>query len=518
MRLKKEQYQSFEDIVGSEFISDDPEILYSYSWRSGLYAPPISFSPLFEACLLPRTNEEVVAIVKLCNKYGLQFKASSTGWGPYNDAGGPGCLKLDLRRMNQIIEINEENMYAVVEPGVTCAQLHAETMKRGLNCNQNGAGTNCSASPIVAHCGFGCTSQSGSYGERNQLGLEWITPEGELVKLGALGSVGEWFCGDGPGPSLRGAVRGNVVPMGGLGVFTKAAEKLYHWPGPSAIELAGHSPKYVPQNILNDFTIKIFSFPDANQQDKASQLIGETEIAFELMGFNRGMAASNIATSNPEMIKLHKQFMTEMSDYCLMVVIGGYSANDKTYKEKTLNQIAADCQGVSLKFLDDNPDIQAGCLWRWTRPTASIREVFRATGCFAGEVGGTDVARLMLDYIIETAKEKQVLIDKKLIFNDGTPPFFQSIEHGHTGHGELLIRYIPDRRNWPEVVDFGNKADKIAIERHFGVPGHVFGDAEHDKYGPHVSNYHIWLRKIKAAFDPNEASEGSHHITNKKKK
>ena len=166
-----------------------------------------------------------------------------------------------------------------------------------------------------------------------------------------------------------------------------------------------------------------------------------------------------------------------------------------------------------MKFLDDNPDVQAGCLWRWTRPTSSIREVFRATGCFAGEVGGTDVARLMLNYIIETAKEKQVLIDKKLVFNDGTPPFFQAIEHGHTGHGELLIRYIPDNRNWPDIVDFGNKADKIAIEKHFGVPGHVFGDAEHDKYGPHVSNYHIWLRKIKKAFDPNGASEGSHHIT-----
>jgi FAD/FMN-containing dehydrogenase len=71
--------------------------------------------------------------------------------------------------MNRIIEINEKNMYAVVEPGVIGTQLQAECMKRGFNCNQNGAGTNCSASPIVGHCGFGHLSQSGSYGERNQL-------------------------------------------------------------------------------------------------------------------------------------------------------------------------------------------------------------------------------------------------------------------------------------------------------------------------------------------------------------
>ena len=47
--------------------------------------------------------------------------------------------------MNRIIEINEKNMYAVVEPYVISAQLQAELMKRGLNFNIKGAGTNCSA-------------------------------------------------------------------------------------------------------------------------------------------------------------------------------------------------------------------------------------------------------------------------------------------------------------------------------------------------------------------------------------
>jgi hypothetical protein len=28
-----------------------------------------------------------------------------------------------------------------------------------------------------------------------------------------------------------------------------------------------------------------------------------------------------------------------------------------------------------------------------------------------------------------------------------------------------------------------------------------------------VMNYHVWLRKLKKAFDPNGASEGSNHIT-----
>lgn len=513
MALPRDQYLAFEEIVGPDYISDDPVIMYSYSWRSGLYAPPESFSPLFEAVVLPEKTEEVLKIVKLCNKFGLKFKASSTGWGPYNDPTAPGCIKIDLRRMNRIVEINVKNMYAVVEPGVIGTQLQAACMKLGLNCNQNGAGTNCSASPIVAHCGFGHLSQSGSYGERNQLALEWVTPDGELVRLGSLGSVGKWFCGDGPGPSLRGAVRGNVVPMGGLGVFTLAATKLYHWPGPEAVELDGVSPAYVPRSISEYFLIRVYSFPSMDRMDEAQQKIGEAEIAYELMGFNKGMAASNIATSNEEMVKLHAEFSKLLSDYCLMVIIGGNSRNDSTYKAKVLDRITEEAEGTSLSRLSDDPKVAAGCTWRWLRATGSIREVFRATGCFAGEVGGTDVFRLMADYIVGTGKFKQDMIDKKLVFNDGAPPFTQCIEHGHCGHGELLIRYIPNPQNWASIIDFMGKANNLAINGHFGVPGHVFSDAQHDIYGPHVMNYHHWLRKIKKAFDPNGVSEGSHHIT-----
>ena len=119
--------------MGSEYISDDPVILDSYAWRSGLLAGTVRFVPRFEAVTLPQNTEEVQAIVKLCNRYKIQFKASSTGWGPYCDPTGPGVIKIDLRRMNRIVEINEKNMYAVVEPYVIGAQLQAELMKKGLN-------------------------------------------------------------------------------------------------------------------------------------------------------------------------------------------------------------------------------------------------------------------------------------------------------------------------------------------------------------------------------------------------
>ena len=87
--------------------------------------------------------------------------------------------------MNHIIEINEKSMYAVVEPYVVGAQLQAELMKRGMNCNIKGAGSNGSA--ILK--GHGHMDQTTGGDDRNYLGVEWVTPEGEIIRLGSLGSV-----------------------------------------------------------------------------------------------------------------------------------------------------------------------------------------------------------------------------------------------------------------------------------------------------------------------------------------
>jgi len=514
MPLSKDQYAAFEDVVGPENISAEPAILYSYSWRSGLYAGVEKFTPRFEAVVLPQSTEEVQAIVRLCNKFKLQFKASSTGWGPYNDAAGPGVIRIDLRRMNRIIEINEKNMYAVVEPYVIGAQLQAELMKRGLNCNMCGAGSNCSALPIAAHQGIGHMSQSASYGERNQLALEWVTPDGEIIRLGSLGSSDEWFCGDGPGPSLRGLVRGNVVPLGGLGVYTKAATKIYHWSGPPIFPVEGISPHYSAGKIPHNFSIGFYSFPSMDKLDEAQQKVGESEIALELMGFNAAMAAANIATSNEEEVKLFREFSQYVQGPCFMIIIAGNSDRDFEYKTKVLSRIINETGGKAIPKLLDDPVVAAGCLWRWLRSTGSIREVFRVSGCFGGEVGGTDCFRLMADYIYKTGQMKGDLIKRGLVYDDGTSPFTQSFEHGHFGHGELLIRYMPNPITFKVLTtEFLVQANETAIRDHYGVPGHVFGDAAHDMYGPHCSSYHLWLRRIKKAFDPQGASEATHYIT-----
>jgi len=127
--------------------------------------------------------------VRLCNKHN-SYSGPCVPDGP---ACSRGVIYLDLRRMNRIIEINEKNMYAVVEPYVISAQLQAELMKRGCTLTLKGPGQllrhapgqDISIRPPAATTGTTWPS-SGS-------------PRREIVRSGALGSTDEWFSGDGPG-------------------------------------------------------------------------------------------------------------------------------------------------------------------------------------------------------------------------------------------------------------------------------------------------------------------------------
>jgi glycolate oxidase len=207
------------------------------------------------AVVMPAATNEVQAVTKVCNKYKIKIKPISTGWyhwaAPLKD--NEPTLQFDMRRMNRILEIDEKNMYAVVESGVIVAQLQAEVMRRGLNVNIIGAG--CSTSIVAsasAYFGSGPSSYYLGHNSDNLLGQEWVTPGGEIIRTGSLSSDCGWFCGEGPGPSLRAITRGFLGTRGGLGVFTKCAIKLGPWEGPPVLEPQGPPPAYrlpIPENF-----------------------------------------------------------------------------------------------------------------------------------------------------------------------------------------------------------------------------------------------------------------------------
>ncbi len=136
MALSKEIYQELEDVVGPRNASNDPAILATYQFPlnvTSIHLGPFnSYTPRGGAVVLPGTVEEVQKIVKICNKYKLKYKASSTFWGAMGYPSHEDAVQLDMRRMDRVLEIDEKNMYAVVEPYVIGVNLQADAMKVGL--------------------------------------------------------------------------------------------------------------------------------------------------------------------------------------------------------------------------------------------------------------------------------------------------------------------------------------------------------------------------------------------------
>jgi glycolate oxidase len=482
MALSKDLYSAFEDVVGAENICDDPVIMPSYH------------STEFAAIILPKDTAEVQAIVRLCNTHKLKFRPVCTGW---TGMFPPGIIYLDLRRMNRIIEINEKNMYAVVEPYVITAQLQAELMKRGLHMNVKGAGANCAAMLR----GHGHLDQTTSGDDRNHLAIEWVTPEGDVVRSGSLGSSNEWFSGDGPGPSIRSILTSAVPPGVTPGVFTKAAMKIYHYPGPTQFPIQGVSPNYTLNEVPPNMMARYYSFPSVEKMWNAEIKLGENEICFELMGFNVAMVAANITTCNEEEEETFKRMSKEVQGPGFFVIIAGNSAADFEYKKRVLQQIVNENSGKSLKSVED-PRIEGILLFQCIRISASIRETFRAGGAFSSipVMGQRD---LTIKWAIGAGKAKEPLIQKGLIVDDGGAFFGWGVEQGHLGKTEIFCKFDPQNLEAKAAVEAWSKEQSARAfkERYFAS----LMDPSNE-IGPGLSNYHLWWNKIQKAIDPNGVS------------
>jgi len=80
-----------------------------------------------------RTTEQISDIMRLANQEKVPVTIQGSGTS-VTGASLPveGGILLDVHRMNRILEINKDNFYAVVEPGVICMDLNKELAKQGL--------------------------------------------------------------------------------------------------------------------------------------------------------------------------------------------------------------------------------------------------------------------------------------------------------------------------------------------------------------------------------------------------
>ncbi len=169
------------NIVGAEHVKSDDVSLQTYGVDAlGKGHPP-------DIVVIPASTGEVAAIARLCNaeRVPLVVRGAGTGFtgGAVQTCGG---VLLSMERFNRILEVDELNLLAVVEPNVINADLQRAVEQVGLFYPPDPASLNLSSiGGNVAECAGGPRAFKYGTTKRYVLALEAVLPTGEVVTTGS---------------------------------------------------------------------------------------------------------------------------------------------------------------------------------------------------------------------------------------------------------------------------------------------------------------------------------------------
>mgnify|MGYP005839452677 FL=1 len=154
-------------------------------WCYGYDATDLTARP--DLVVFPGSAEEIAAIVKLANRHRFPVVPRGAGTGR---AGGSvpvqGGVVLVMTRLKRILEINPEDMVAVVEPGVVTGVLKKAVAERGLYYPPDpGSADYCTIGGNVATGAGGAMAVQYGVTRDYVLGLEVVLPTGEIIVTGA---------------------------------------------------------------------------------------------------------------------------------------------------------------------------------------------------------------------------------------------------------------------------------------------------------------------------------------------
>jgi len=199
-----------------------------------------------EVVVLPTTAEEVAAVLVVADE--LRVPVTPRGSGTGLSGGcvpGRGGIVLSTTRMDRILEIDTENQVAVVQPGVTLAQLDEATRGHGLVYPVFPGENSASLGGNVATNAGGMRAVKYGVTRHQVLGIQAALPSGEIIRSGGkLVKVSSGY-------DLTQLILGSE---GTLAVVTEVTVRLYPRPAHSATvlvpftslaDVAGAVPKVV---------------------------------------------------------------------------------------------------------------------------------------------------------------------------------------------------------------------------------------------------------------------------------
>ena len=408
-------------IVGEKYVLFDETAFEKYGRDE---TEDLVFYP--EVVVLPKTANEIAAILKHCNQNNIPLTPRGAGTGlsggalPVNKG-----ILLSMERFNKILEIDERNLQATVEPGVITQVFQEAVKEKGLFYPPDPASKgSCFIGGNLAENSGGPKAVKYGVTADYVLNLEVVLPTGEIIWTGAN--------------TLKNATGYNLTQLlvgseGTLGIITKAVFRLLPHPKNDLLMLVPfYSSEEACEAVSAIFRAGItpsgMEFMERDALIWGAAYIGETSI--------------NI----PDNIQAH-----------LLIEVDG---NDKEmlYKEcQTLYEVLENFECDDILFAEDAT--QKDTLWKIRRV---VGEAVKAQSIYKEE--DTVVPRAELPILLKGVKA----IGKKY--------GFQSVCYGHAGDGNLHINIIKGNLNDKQWKDELPKAIRAIFELCVNLKGTISGE------------------------------------------
>jgi hypothetical protein len=317
-------------IIGSQYISDDPDTLEKYSKDYSFVQPALP------GCVVYAENtEQIRKVVRFANDHSIPVTPRSSSIGFYG-AGIPsdGGIVLDLTRMNKILEIDPKDRKVKVEPGVTWSQLQKELKKYNMMvCH-----------PLLPHP---LKSVLTSTIEREPalipkyeynetfLTAEMVLPNGDLFWTGT--AIGKGHVGKVNPEGVIPSTRLFVGSQGTLGIATWANLKAFYVPTMSKI-------LFIPLNKVEDLVAPSYK-------------ILRVRLGNEFLILNSINLASILAKNTAELKALRKN----LPAYTIILCLSGlhrYPEEKIAYEEEVLRDISSQEHFDVVHTVADIPNLQ----------------------------------------------------------------------------------------------------------------------------------------------------------------
>jgi len=165
--------------TGNVIVDDEARGIYGMDETEDFSFPP-------EVVLKPASTQQISEILKFASEHSVPVTPRGGGTGL---SGGSlpvfGGICLSMEKFNRIIEIDEKNYQAIVEPGVITQIFQEELESRGLFYPPDPASRgSCHLGGNLAECAGGPRAVKYGVTKDYVLGIEAVLPTGEIINAG----------------------------------------------------------------------------------------------------------------------------------------------------------------------------------------------------------------------------------------------------------------------------------------------------------------------------------------------